>query len=522
MSQKVILFIGLLIALAVQPMGAAFAQPRGIKKTADDPSRRVYLGIEYGATFTKLLGADGFGFRFTYPYENIPSASLLFNDLGSGWSSLGGVRIQYPLSRRFGLIGGIHFIELQTGSSETMLHNPEPEITGGGTATTQTQYAKDWAYTRSELLLRYIPWSSWFYTIAGAEVGTLFSDRFDATQHIVSGGKYINAPPNSPTSLQLVDFTSDGYYAPMRIAAKIGIGTMLPISFLKPLVATPELSISIPLTPLFTPEVESIYASENVRTPNLFYLAFSLSVSYPLTENIVDAPAETPVETNVVSTNFERDTITRPMAEQSVAEHPLVKITGIVRDDSSGRPLVANVIATDLALGITSATAQTDSMGSYKLELQSPGRYSITAESSGHLFRSISIVLDASPTLSVPPLELRTARRQIPLLVFFGFDNATLAPESYPELMRVKTLLQSSPSMKIEISGYTDNEGSDAYNESLSERRAEAVRSFLVIHGVEAARITTVGYGKSHPITSNATNTGRAQNRRVEMKVVKP
>ena len=62
----------------------------------------------------------------------------------------------------------------------------------------------------------------------------------------------------------------------------------------------------------------------------------------------------------------------------------------------------------------------------------------------------------------------------------------------------------------------------DAYNQTLSERRAEAVRSFLVIHGVDAARIATVGYGKSHPITSNATNAGRAQNRRVEMKVMKP
>ena len=86
--------------------------------------------------------------------------------------------------------------------------------------------------------------------------------------------------------------------------------------------------------------------------------------------------------------------------------------------------------------------------------------------------------------------------------------------------VQVAETLQAYPDVKVEIEGHTDNIGSDAYNQSLSERRARVVKAFLADHGVDAARMTPVGYGESQPIESNDTEEGREANRRVELRVV--
>jgi outer membrane protein OmpA-like peptidoglycan-associated protein len=70
------------------------------------------------------------------------------------------------------------------------------------------------------------------------------------------------------------------------------------------------------------------------------------------------------------------------------------------------------------------------------------------------------------------------------------------------------------------VLGHTDSTGSDAYNQALSERRAESVANFLANSGVQRARLATKGYGESQPIASNSTEAGRAANRRVEIKIV--
>jgi OOP family OmpA-OmpF porin len=105
----------------------------------------------------------------------------------------------------------------------------------------------------------------------------------------------------------------------------------------------------------------------------------------------------------------------------------------------------------------------------------------------------------------------------VTLLVFFGFNNAMLSAESYPELDRVAKLLKDQPTVQIEIAGHTDGEGTEEYNQSLSERRALAVKNYLVLQGISGSRLTPAGYGKTKPIADNDDEEGRAQNRRVEM-----
>ncbi len=105
--------------------------------------------------------------------------------------------------------------------------------------------------------------------------------------------------------------------------------------------------------------------------------------------------------------------------------------------------------------------------------------------------------------------------------VNFNFGKATLTQESYPILQNAVRILSENPHMKVEVQGYTDNVGSASYNQKLSLERAKTVKRYLTSNGIAPSRITTVGYGEKDPIGDNSTAEGRAQNRRIEFKVLK-
>jgi outer membrane protein OmpA-like peptidoglycan-associated protein len=101
--------------------------------------------------------------------------------------------------------------------------------------------------------------------------------------------------------------------------------------------------------------------------------------------------------------------------------------------------------------------------------------------------------------------------------VLFDVDKATLKPGARERLARIAGILSAHPSLKIEIEGHTDSTGSDNYNQSLSERRAQAVQGYLSQQGIGQVIASTVGYGESRPVATNGTASGRQQNRRVEI-----
>ena len=104
--------------------------------------------------------------------------------------------------------------------------------------------------------------------------------------------------------------------------------------------------------------------------------------------------------------------------------------------------------------------------------------------------------------------------------IFFDYDKATLLQQSYNELHMLIGMLKANPKMKIEVRGHTDGRGSDDYNRRLSENRAKAVVDYLVSKGIDPRRLQYKGFGKSMPIATNATEEGRARNRRVEFKII--
>ena len=103
--------------------------------------------------------------------------------------------------------------------------------------------------------------------------------------------------------------------------------------------------------------------------------------------------------------------------------------------------------------------------------------------------------------------------------VLFDFNKYTLKPEAREKLAKVSGILLAYPGLKLQVEGYTDNIGSDDYNQKLSEERAGGVRDYLVSQSVQQDNITAAGFGKSDPIADNSTNAGRAQNRRVQLVV---
>ncbi len=122
------------------------------------------------------------------------------------------------------------------------------------------------------------------------------------------------------------------------------------------------------------------------------------------------------------------------------------------------------------------------------------------------------------------PRELTAEERELKLIsdkVFFDFDSTILKEESKVELDKLVKYLNNRKWIQLSVEGHTDFKGDGVYNQSLSERRAIVVKDYLVSKGIDASKVTTIGYGQRKPVASNDTEEGRALNRRVEFRISK-
>ena len=105
--------------------------------------------------------------------------------------------------------------------------------------------------------------------------------------------------------------------------------------------------------------------------------------------------------------------------------------------------------------------------------------------------------------------------------ILFEFDSYELSSNAEPVLRKVVEVLLEYPENSVVIEGHTDSEGTDAYNQTLSENRANSVKTWLVSAGIDGARLQAIGHGESKPVASNETDEGRGKNRRVEITIKK-
>ncbi len=211
---------------------------------------------------------------------------------------------------------------------------------------------------------------------------------------------------------------------------------------------------------------------------------------------------------------------------------PYVIVKGKLIDAKTGKPVGAKIIYERLSDGKEMGIAQSNpETGEYEIRLPGGELYGVRAEAEGHISVNQNLDLrdfktDGQVTfkdMSIAPIELAKLEPKvtIPLNnIFFDFDKFVLRPESFPELNRLAELLEEHPSINIEVSGHTDNVGTDEYNLRLSKNRAEKVTQYLLQKGITKERIKATSYGESRPVDTNATKEGRQKNRRVEFTIL--
>jgi OmpA-OmpF porin, OOP family len=199
-------------------------------------------------------------------------------------------------------------------------------------------------------------------------------------------------------------------------------------------------------------------------------------------------------------------------------------LSGYVYDKKTEKLIKARLTVSLKGDKKTTATLQAPD-GKYEQPVPKLGWYIIAASAEGYL-NTVDSVSISSEELSpvtkdiyLQPIEVGVTVRL--KNIYFDFDKTTLKKESFVELNKVVDFLKQNSTVEIEISGHTDNKGSDDYNQNLSQGRSQAVVDYIISQGIESFRLTPHGYGESKPIDTNDTPAGQANNRRVEFTVLK-
>lgn len=204
----------------------------------------------------------------------------------------------------------------------------------------------------------------------------------------------------------------------------------------------------------------------------------------------------------------------------------LTIVKGLVKDMISNEPVSAQIDIVDNEKNEVIFSSKTNSLtGKFLVSLPSGKNYGLIVNADEYLFHSENFNIPQATEYQEieKDIALSSMKKDVKIVlknVFFETGSAKLKPTSYAELGRLTLLLNENPTLKIEISGHTDNQGSKTVNMKLSENRAKAVVDFLLSEGIASDRLEYKGYAFDQPIADNSTKEGRQQNRRVEFKVL--
>jgi outer membrane protein OmpA-like peptidoglycan-associated protein len=192
-------------------------------------------------------------------------------------------------------------------------------------------------------------------------------------------------------------------------------------------------------------------------------------------------------------------------------------ITGKVSDKKTGDPLAAAVSFPNTSVPSVTSDGAT---GVYSTDIP-VGSYAVKVEAAGYIVQTAAVVLQKDQPV-IKDFALVKEGMSITLKgIYFDVNKTTIKPESRPALEDASKILKDNPTIKVEIQGHTDSQGSDEYNLKLSDGRAWSVVNYLVQNfGIEQSRLSAKGYGESRPVAENGTADGRALNRRVEFVIL--
>lgn len=201
-------------------------------------------------------------------------------------------------------------------------------------------------------------------------------------------------------------------------------------------------------------------------------------------------------------------------------------LKGKIEDAVTHQNLEANVKLKNLESGeVVVRKKSGEQSGKFMVPLHSDKNYGVNISKNGYIFHSEHLPIQSYD--SAKPFHLDVMLQPIQEggkttldNIFFELDSHELKPTSKTDLQELIRFLEANPKVTIQIRGHTDNQGSESYNQELSKKRARSVREYLVNKGkVAKKRIDFKGFGESKPIATNATEEGRAKNRRTEFKI---
>jgi outer membrane protein OmpA-like peptidoglycan-associated protein len=479
---------------------------------------RDYLSLDLGGTYSWHNNAPGFYFPYVYEFDTRqPSEAqkLKFLKLGDGLGYRAGMSLDLGLLGNAAIRFSLRYGFQTTSQREQAWYDCYGNLGPSGSVQLETYYKARWQYVGGDMFLRKSIVGDKFYSLIGVGYSHLVGDKLDGEQRIVSSDnncEYLWLPSNmrtGSTSVSVEDQTSTNYYAQGQYFAKLGLGSFFALS--EDWVISPEIILNIPLDRILSASAEAEYDRQPAVTPKLWSTDVMISLRYVLggpKPNYV-APPET-----------RRESADKP---QPAPEAKRYALKGKVRNSINDLPIAADIIVTRLDSAAPTVEGRTNVMGFYSVSVPAHGTYSVTATAREYLFGSTLFVVGADGSIDPAghDIALSPEGGKIRLLIFFDVDKADLRDISYPELDRAVQLLKETPSMQAEIAGHTDSTGSTEYNNELSRRRAESVRSYLIAKGIRSDRLTAEGYGSKQPVASNGSENGRAENRRVEFVVRK-
>lgn len=460
-------------------------------------SGRNYLGLELGITSSVQTDAKNYAVAGNYE-DGIRNAEL--NEFSPGLSFMAHGVLDLAFNPDLGFQAKLGYRQHKANAKGT---SPAGNVSG-----TDPEFKNDvnftWDYFGLDALLRVQLATDGLYALGGLGYSSLLSS-------FISGTQTFDDPFAGTGELKFEGEPAD-FYNSTRFDAKLGLGTWIPVGD-NGMVLAPELMIGIPLTALHTTKLADAYTAIDREVNNMLYASLGLSIKFPFGGNSSSSDGYV----------YDNSSSSSSSSSSTTVESGKAMLSGRVVDNA-GRPIDdAQVTVVDLNNNQVVATDKTDD-GMYNVKVDAPGRYSVTADAPGYLFGSALYEVDKDGRILKSSGDIKlspSADGRVRLLVFFDFDKATLQSASYPELNRAVALMKSNPNMRVEIAGFTDAQGTDSYNKDLSQRRATAVREYLVRQGIDASRLTAVGYGEANPVATNDTEDGRAENRRVEFVVVK-
>lgn len=186
-----------------------------------------------------------------------------------------------------------------------------------------------------------------------------------------------------------------------------------------------------------------------------------------------------------------------------------------ILDSQTARPI------SGASVSVAGITLTTNVSGETRFILPS-GNYDVNVSMPGYISQNERIILSQGIPMAINLSLLRNDARIRISGIRFASGSAVIDPESYQAIDEAVRFLKTNPTVRVEIQGHTDSQGSYQGNLTLSQERAQSVRDYLIrVHGISADRLEARGYGSNVPVASNDTEAGRSQNRRVELVVIK-